>query len=396
VTRGRLGIYLDDVYRIVTGNGGRRFSTDRSSLLFMTEVGRSFDELVLFGRAVEATTDAEYVMPEEVELVELPHYSSLNRFFEVLPTVAGTAKAFWRGLDRVDTVWAFGPHPYAALLAAMAVLRRRHVVLGVRQDSVRLYEARVKGWRRVPSLAAVRGLDALFRLWARRWKVTVAGAELAKRYGAGRGTVLPITESVARNADCEAALPEHDWSGRIDLLTVGRLETEKNPLLLVEALARLEAERPGRFHLTWIGRGPLEDEVRGRASELGVDDLLELRGYVPFESGLLDLYRTSHLFVHVSLSEGIPKVIVEALICGTPLVATDVGGIRDALDDGRAGLLVPPDDLESLVDAIKRMSEDAALRNRLVARGRELGRELTLEAQAEQVVRFIAPDRAGR
>ena len=84
-----------------------------------------------------------------------------------------------------------------------------------------------------------------------------------------------------------------------------------------------------------------------------------------------------------------PKVLIEALVCGTAIVATDVGGVRDALDDGEAGLLVPPDDLEALVQAIRRISDEPTLRQGLVGHGLELARELTLEAQAGRVVAFI-------
>jgi glycosyltransferase involved in cell wall biosynthesis len=219
-------------------------------------------------------------------------------------------------------------------------------------------------------------------------KVTVQGAELAQHYRSGR-EVLPMTESIVAASELIAPVAARDWSGQIELLTVGRLETEKNPLLLVEALARLEEETPGRYHLTWVGRGPLEDEVKARARALGVDRLIELHGYIPFDGGLLDLYRRAHVFVHVSLSEGMPKVLIEALVCATAIVATDVGGVRDALDDGGAGLLVPPDDLDALIDAIRRISDEPTLRRRLVERGSELARELTLEAQAERVVAFI-------
>lgn len=391
MSRDRLGVYLDDVYRVTEHAGRRRVSTDRSFLLFVVEVGDAFDALVLFGRAASATEDAEYVINEDVELVELPHYSSLRSFFEVLPTVTGTVRAFWRGLGRVDVLWVFGPHPFAALLAVMAAARGRKVVLGVRQHSIQLYDARVSGWRRVPSLAAVHALDGLFRLLSRRMKVTVQGAELAQHYGSGR-EVLPMTESIVAASELNEPVAARDWSGQIELLTVGRFETEKNPLLLVEALARLEEETPGRYRLTWVGRGPLEEEVMARAAALGVDRLIELHGYIPFDAGLLDLYRRAHVFVHVSLSEGMPKVLIEALVCGTAVVATDVGGVSDALDDGEAGLLVPPDDLDALVDAIRRITDEPTLRDGLVQRGSELARGLTLEAQAERVVSFIQRD----
>lgn len=119
-------------------------------------------------------------------------------------------------------------------------------------------------------------------------------------------------------------------------------------------------------------------------------DRIEFHGYVPFDGGLLDLYRRAHMFVHVSLSEGMPKVLIEALACATPIVATDVGGVRTALADGSVGLLVPADDLDALVEAILRISDDPQLREDLVSRGLELVTDLTLEAEAERVASFLA------
>lgn len=386
----RLGVYIDAVYEVVDAPSGLRISTDRSFLLFVCEVGASFDLLVLFGRARAALEDAEYVMPIGVEFVALPHYSNLRRIVEVLRATAGTLAGMWRGLPSVDVVWVFGPHPFGVALAAMALLRRKQVVLGVRQDSVRLYETRLSGWQRIPGLVAVRGVEFLYRVLARRVAITVQGAELMERYGGERPTLLTMTESIVRDRDIVGQPPERDWHGVIQLLTVGRLETEKNPSLLVQAMAQLERDRPGRYRLVWVGRGPLEERVFELARQLGIDKQIEFRGYVPFDQGLLDLYRRAHAFVHVSLSEGMPKVVIEALASGTPIVATDVGGVRAALADGRAALLVPPDDLGALVDALLRVSEDPALRERLAADGVALARSMTLEAEAARVVRFIA------
>ncbi len=185
-------------------------------------------------------------------------------------------------------------------------------------------------------------------------------------------------------------MPQRDWTGPVELLAVGRIDLEKNPLLLVEALARLQRERSDRYVLRLVGRGPLEDAVRRHAHRLGVDRRIVFGGYVPFGPALLQLYRRAHILVHVSLTEGVPQVLIESLACGTPVVATDVGGVRTALDAGRAGLLVPPSDVQGLVDAVNRLVDDGDLRDRLVARGLEIARAATLEAEADRVARFIA------
>jgi glycosyltransferase involved in cell wall biosynthesis len=382
----RLGIYVDDVYRV---DGRSRVSTDRAFLLFACEVGSRFEQLVLFGRAIVSPAPADYVLPPEVELVALPHYESLRRLTQVVRGAARTAIAMWRGLARVDTVWVFGPHPFALLLVTLAIVRRKKVILGVRQDTLAYFRARLPHSRWTPVLAPVLAFDAAYRLLARRLPTTTVGSAIARSYG-DRETVLPFTVSLVRQRDIVVAPDDKDYGGTVQLLTIGRLEPEKSPFVLLDALAGLERRFPGRYRLTWIGRGALEDAVAARCVELGIDPLVERRGYVPFGEELLQLYRAAHVFVHVSLTEGMPQVLVEALACGTPAVATDVGGVRELLADGGAGVLVEPGDAQALAAGVVRVVEDDRLRMELVGQGLELARGRTLEAEAERVARFLA------
>jgi glycosyltransferase involved in cell wall biosynthesis len=109
----------------------------------------------------------------------------------------------------------------------------------------------------------------------------------------------------------------------------------------------------------------------------------------------LDRYRRAHAFVHVSLTEGAPQVLVEAMASGTPIVATDVGGVKAALGGGTAGLLVPPDDVRALTDAVLTLADEAELRDRLAQAGLDRAHTLTLEAEAARVARFLCdPDAA--
>jgi glycosyltransferase involved in cell wall biosynthesis len=392
----RLGVYSDGPFRVVDTSEGARLSPDPADLPFLTfacEVGTSFDSTVLFARATRAPGDGGgLLLPESIGFVELPFYESLFHVGQLLRAVPGTARGFWRGVGQVDAVWVLGPHPFAFLLVPLAFIRGKRVVLGVRQDSVAYYRARLRSERWKPVLLVARAWDVGFRAFSRRLRTVVVGPELARRYGGPRPTLMTTTVSLLRDADVVDVPRPRDWTGEISLFTVGRIDREKNPLLLIEAVARLQRDRPGRFRLVWAGMGPLEDGVRQRARELGVADRIELLGFVPFGPALLERYRSAHAFVHVSLTEGLPATLVEALGSGTPVVATAVGGVPSALDGGRAGLLVPPSDLDALVAAIVRLQDDPELRDRLVDHGLRLARDRTLEANASRVARFIRDD----
>jgi glycosyltransferase involved in cell wall biosynthesis len=393
--RGRLGIYLDADYRVVTKPDGKHVAVHPADYafvgLFLREVGTHFDSLVLLGRAFHASEFGEYVqLPQDVDLIELPYYADLTQLRSFAAASPGTIRRMWTALAGVDTVWTFGPHPFSVLIAVLARLRGKSAVLGVRQDSLAYFRARLPSRRWAPAMIPIHALDASYRLLARGLKTVVVGDAIAARYGGEDAKLLRLTsDSVVPSQEIDATPPTRDWNGTLDLLTVARIDPEKNPLLLVEALAELEQQQPGRHRLVWVGDGPLAGRVRARAEVLGVAESLRLLGWVPFGPDLLGLYRGAHVFVHVSLTEGMPRVLTEALAFALPVVATDVGGVRSALDGGRAGLLVPPNDKLALVDAIQTIAADAELREELVTRGLELARERTLEAQAELVAKFI-------
>lgn len=387
----RLVVYLDASFRAVHTSETPQIAIHPADYafveVFLAEVARHFQSVSLLGRLEKTPRLDDFVpLSGTLELVPLPHYSSLTELGAVARATPRTTTAFSDALDHADVVWIYGPHPFGLILAALAARRRKPFVLGIRQDTLEYFRARLPSPRWRPLLLPLRAVDAAFGLIARRTRVVVAGLDIAERFGGEGDRVLVLADSAFSERDLAEGPRPRDWSRRIDLLTVGRIDAEKNPLLLVDVLTKLGS----RYHLTCVGSGPMENELMRYAAEQGVADRLKLLGWIPFGPALLELYRGAHVFTHVSLTEGVPRVLFEALACATPVVATDVGGVRSALDDGQAGLLVPPNDPPALVEAIERITKDEPLRDRLVDRGLELARERTREVQAARVAAFIA------
>jgi len=299
--------------------------------------------------------------------------------------MARSLGAFWRVLAEVDAVWLLGPSPLTIMFALLAALRRRTVVLGVRQDLPRYARSRHPG-RRSMLVAAVL-LEWMHRAVARWTSAIVVGPELARQY---RHAVRLLTLSVSLVQAEEIVSHEvalgRSYDDELRVLSVGRLEPEKNPLLLAEVLARLNARDP-RWRLIVCGEGPMEAELRDALRVAGVEARAELRGYVPIEGGLLDLYRDSHMFLHVSWTEGLPQVLFEAFAAGLPTVATAVGGVGAAAGD--SALLVPPGHADAAARGLERLVEEEPLRRRLVISGLERARHHTLDAECDRVRSFI-------
>jgi glycosyltransferase involved in cell wall biosynthesis len=380
----RLGVYTD----LELWQDGARPVGAESFLLYVLELRRSFAGLVVAARLAPGAPPpaARYVVPDDVEIAALPHYPSLSHPLGAARALGGSLRAFWRMLDDVDVVWLLGPHPLALAFALQALARRRGVVLGVRQDFPAYMRTRHPGSRAFRLVGDV--LEGAWRALGRVAPVVAVGPELARNYRRARG-VLPAAISLVRAGDLPAAPParERGADAPFHVLSVGRLDPEKNPVLMADVLADLVA-RGVDARLTVCGSGSLEDALAARLRELGVDDRAQLRGYVALDGSLQALYAQADALLHVSWTEGMPQVLLEAFGAGLPVVATEVGGVPDVAGD--AALLVAPGDAPAAGAALARLAAEPGLRAQLAAAGLERVRERTLEAETARVAAFIA------
>jgi glycosyltransferase involved in cell wall biosynthesis len=378
----RLAVYCDYSYRVHDGI----VYAELPFSVFVRELARRCERLVATGRLDPTPGRYPYVMTG-VDYVPLPHYESGAHIGSVLRTIPAGIKRFWRLLDDVDVAWILGPNPPQALLfALMAKLRRRRLVLGVRQDLPQLIRHRHpdKPFVRFAAVA----LESAFRLLARTAPVVVVGPDLARRY---RSAAALHVAYVSLLTERDIVAPEDDHRGfdgeELRILSVGRLDPEKNPVLLADVLAAALAADP-RWRLDVCGDGSLAAALAQRLQELGVGDRAVMHGYVPIDDGLWHLYRASHMLLHVSLTEGVPQVLLEAFAARLPVVATAVGGVPDVVE-GR-GLLVAPADAAAAARALGELAGDADLRTRLVERAVTEVRNHTLEAESTRLASFLA------
>jgi glycosyltransferase involved in cell wall biosynthesis len=378
----RIGVYTDYPYHRI----GDRIYAERAFALFLGRLAGEVERLVVIGRLDPEPARARYALPATADFVPLPFYPRLSDPLPALRGMVGALRRFWRSLERVDAVWLLGPHPLAFPFAAMAMLRRKRVVLGVRQrfrDYVRLrHPNRRLGW------TAALAMEGAFQILGLLCGVVAVGPAIAHDYRRSRH-LLKIAVSLVEPADLvdPASVRDRSYTNRLDVLSVGRLDAEKNPLLLADILAGLCEDDP-RWHLTVCGEGSLGSALDRRLASLGVASHADLRGYVSLDGELRALYRNSHALLHVSSTEGLPQVIFEAFAAGLPVVATDVGGIAEAVGD--AVLLIPPGDADAAASALRKIADDSATRDRLIEAGHRLAASTTIDIEAHRVAAFLS------
>ncbi len=164
-------------------------------------------------------------------------------------------------------------------------------------------------------------------------------------------------EVVHMGVDTEVFRPGPSERERLDLpederviLFVGNLAEVKGPDVLLEAFARMrEADRADR--LVYVGGGTLRELLEWRAERLDVADAVRFEGRLP-EAEVAAHMRAADVLALPSRAEGFGLVLLEAMACGTPCVASAVGGTVEALPDPDCGRLVPPEDVDALADAL--------------------------------------------
>lgn len=200
------------------------------------------------------------------------------------------------------------------------------------------------------------GMIAPGNMYNQRWE---------ERLGARHEVIRTVYNGVEPDnfppVEAEPSVPTVSWAGRVD--PIKDIET------LLRAFALVHQQLP-EARLRMFGGTPAGGEAylagcRKLADELGVGDVATFEGRV---EEIRDAYVAGHVVVLSSISEGFPYTVIEAMTCGRPCVATDVGGVSEAV--GETGIVVPPRDPAAMAAACLRLLTDDALRTRLGAASR--------------------------
>ena len=326
------------------------------------------------------------VQADNVQIAPQPPYETS---LEALLQPTAMARAYSHTLQHAEDIFVRGMLPYSGLFYWLARrYHRRPVHWIVGNPIALLLSHRRSGW-----IKDALGLLYAYqdRHWTRigRWLTDGAflcnGDELAQIY-ASRRTRAVVSSTIT----------EDDFSFREDtcqddpirILFIGFVRPEKGLEYLIEALPKLKCGRP--WLLTIVGSSAQHEQYRARLDEriqeLGITSQIQWQGHVSHGLALWEYLRSHDVFVLPSLSEGTPRVLVEARANSLPVIATDVGGIPTSVINGFDGLLVPPKDPDAIARALDKVMTQDDLRRTLIRGGQQSARRLTIGCFVETVL----------
>jgi glycosyltransferase involved in cell wall biosynthesis len=374
-------------------NGSLR-EVEGSFARYVDSLAPYFDEIVLAVPLLDAPRGSGTpIRSPNVSVAPLPPFDGPVHFYPRLASILPRLTTFVR---RIDVLHARVPTPAAIFAFRLARLFGRPSFLLVVGDLAALRDTMpYRGTKRALWNAYTAFEERNLQWMADRALTFANGAALARKHSRPGRAVIETRTTTISGADV-ATRDDTCASGRpIRILSVSRIDPRKGLRILPDVVQQFTA-LGADVSLDVVGPavgapGEVERrEIERRAAAIGVGARVRLVGAVPLER-LLPLYRDYDLFVLPTLpGEGIPRVLLEAMTSGVPIVTTRVAGIPSLVTHELNGLLVDDPAVAPIVDALQRLVADGALRRRLIANGYETARSHTLEAQAARMMREVA------
>ncbi len=329
---------------------------------------------------------------EEVRYVDLPAPDSMYQAFFSLPS---TLARLWQVVQQVEVVHtglAGWPFPYAWLLLPIVLLQNKFFFINVESAPWRLTSDRSYSWQEK--------LRALVYESAGRWCMkradlsTFTQSEYRQSLlscHSQQGYVMHASWIDAAQVLSETVAletwQEKQRSPQLRLLFAGRLVQSKGVLVLLEAMRQLQSATPVQLDI--LGQGNLLSVCEHASGAIAPPHSIRLLGTVPYGDEFFALLRDYHALIVPNLSDEQPRIVYDAWSQAVPVLASDTAGLRDCIQDGQTGKLLPVGDSQALAAEIQRAAGEVAALQAMGMNALEYARGFTHEEMHHQRWRIL-------
>ena len=347
-----------------------------------------YEHVLLSAPMVEGVPDstADYrLKADNLRLVPQPFYRGSKQALMKLP---GILRSYGRVCRQAEAVFVRGVMPFVGLLYTTAFIFRCRICLWVIGNPEALLRSHRRNGFFSDRMALLFGIQGRCSARLGRWltggSFVCNGGELGALFKSARtfvtvSTTVTDEEFYDRADTCEGRL--------IRILFIGFVRPEKGLEFLIEAVGKIRTDRA--WEVVLVGSceqyGAYRRKLDKLIEQFDLAGRVRWEGYVAYGPEMFRYLRECDVFVLPTLSEGTPRVLVEARANSLPVIATTVGGIPTSVTDGVDGILVPPKDSDAIAQALDRVIEDGELRRSLIRNGLRSAREMTVDRFADVV-----------
>lgn len=389
-TRAKNDLRLGIIATVPSARVADGIVANHSAVRLIRELASRFESAVLATSVlpVQRPSFNEVLMWPSERLVELPPMGSTLE-------AQKHGRAVRRGLRFVasasDVLFIRAPIQIPWAILGLGVPKVIHFV-GEASEVARV-STDYSGLQKAGARAFCRLADALYRRAAREpgTRLVCNGSALRTLYGEGvKGRT--VVSSCLHQSEMPGKTVLTREGRTPSILFVGYLRPEKGVETLIKAFEQVRQRY--RVSLTMVGgsdktNGAEYRRLEGMIASSPYRDDIRQMGEVAFGPSLFELFRTHMMLVLPSLTEGTPRVLVEARAFGCPVIASDVGGVPDSVRHGEDGLLVPPGKVTDLADAMQLLLRDETTWSRLSASGWETSQSRSVERFVSEIEREL-------
>lgn len=371
---------------------GALWEAEGSFARYVDSLAPYFDQVILSVPVFDRPqASGSCVRSSNVTLAPLPYFPGPRQFYPRLPIMRRPLRAW---VEQCDVVHLRVPSP--AAIFAFRIARRRHkpvFLLVVGDYAALLPHLEYRGAKQALFAAYVAFEEWALRYMTKRALTFANGAALRAKHER-QGAHVIETKTTTLSAEDVSTRPDTCGGPVIRLLTVSRIDPRKGLRALPALVAALAG---GGIDATSDIVGPPigligeseREAIQAAAVAAGVGDRVRLPGPMALDR-LMPLYRGYDLFVLPTRpGEGIPRVLLEAMAAGLPIVTTRVSGISSLITHEENGLLVDDASSDQLLAAVRRLIDSPSLRQRLIQGGYATARSHTVDRQASEMMAHV-------
>jgi glycosyltransferase involved in cell wall biosynthesis len=325
-----------------------------------------------------------FTMKDSITFIET--YSGKNRFEDILYFGSSIVKTFLVCLRNKEVIAhihtaSYGSYFRKSILAKIFHLFRKKVIFHIHGAQFDLFIEKSSEAKKRDIINTLNRCDKVIVL-SQTWK-----NYFTKYIDQNRIEVL-YNPAVTTKSAMQSRDKVKNRNDKVVIIFLGRLGQRKGAYDLVNAVEKIRNEN---FLLYMYGDGEVK-EISDIVQKKKLEDKIILKGWLSHDR-VDEVYKTSDILVLPSYAEGLPMSILEAISYGLPIVSTDVGGISEAVEEGKNGYLIVPGDVEALANRLKSLINEYELRISMSKRSLEIAKEKfsvnTLEKQLINIYNSI-------